>query len=122
MVDPGRKHLQHIIQMNLLQQQQLIDRPYTAKSLLHFQQETKTTNDATKTTTITTSAMPVTTSSSPSPSPNGLKPSTTLEQLQMQYQHIMTQMQIGLSSNSPTTTHSNYSIPEHVSLNNFIWS
>ena len=117
MVDPGRKHLENIIQMNLLQQQQLIDRPYTTKSLLHFQQqETKTTNDATRT-TITTSAMPVTTSSSSSP--NGLKTSTTLEQLQMQYQHIMTQMQMGLSSNLPPTTHSNYSVPEKVRFNKF---
>ena len=102
MVDAGRKHLEHIIQMNLLQQQQLIDRPFS-KPMLNFR---PTTNNVTSTIT----EMPVTTSS-----PNQAKTSTetsTLEQLQMQYQHIMTQMQLGLSSHS--TAVPNYGLPEQV--------
>ena len=101
MVDAGRKHLEHIIQMNLLQQQHLIDRPFS-KPLLNFQ---PTTNNETSTIT----DMPVTTSS-----PSLAKHSTesTLEQLQMQYQHIMTQMQLGLSSHTSAIT--NYALPEQV--------
>ena len=100
MVDAGRKHLEQIIQMNLLQQQQLIDRPFS-KPIPNLQPS----NDIASTRT----EMPVTKSS-----PGKLeKDSTesTLEQLQMQYQHIMTQMQLGLSS-SPHPT--NYSLQGQV--------
>lgn len=100
MVDAGRKHLEHIIQMNLLQQQQLIERPFP-KSLLDYQ---PTTNNVTSTNT----DIPVTTSS-----PNLTTRSTesTLEQLQMQYQHII-QMQLGLPSHSTAVT--NYALSEQV--------
>lgn len=101
MVDLGRKGLEQIIQMNLLQQQQLIDSSYTTSPLLLRRQNACNINTITTTegtTTIPTDEMPVTTSASSLT--NSEKNKSTLEQLQMQYQHIMTQMQLGLSSNS----------------------
>ena len=102
MVDLGRKGLEQIIQMNLLQQQQLIDSSYTTSPLLLRRQNACNINTSTTTTagttTIPTDEMPVTTSASSLT--NLEKNKSTLEQLQMQYQHIMTQMQLGLSSNS----------------------
>ena len=101
MVDLGRKGLEQIIQMNLLQQQQLIDSSYTTSPSLLRRQNACNINTSTTTagtTTITTDEMPVTTSASSLK--NLEKNKSTLEQLQMQYQHIMTQMQLGLSSNS----------------------
>ena len=101
MVDLGRKGLEQIIQMNLLQQQQLIDSYYTTSPLLLRRQNACNINTSTTTagtTIIPTDEMPVTTSASSLT--NSEKNKSTLEQLQMQYQHIMTQMQLGLSSNS----------------------
>ena len=107
--------------MNLLQQQhqQVFDGSFN-KSLSHSPQNLKTINDVITSSTnqSSSSEMPVTTTSiskSPSSLPNDLKNSATLEQIQMQYHHIMTQMQLGLPSN-PSTTHNNHVSISHVSI------
>ena len=120
MVDPRSKELENIFSMNLLQQQhqQVFDGSF-AKSLSHSPQNHKMLNDAITSSTKESflSEMPVTTissSKSPVSLPNDWKNSTTLEQIQMQYHHIMAQMQLGLPSNS-STTHNNHVSINHVS-------
>ena len=87
MVDAGRKQLEQIIQMNLLQHQQIVDRPYP-KSLVNLPSSA-----------CNLPSMPTyNNGGTTSPKIASTKSSTdsTLEQLQLQYQHIMAQMQLSL--------------------------
>ena len=95
MVDAGRKQLEQMIQMNLLQHQQIVDRPYP-KSLVNLPSST-----------CSLPSMP-TYNNGGTTSPKIAGKSTTdstLEQLQLQYQHIMAQMQLSLPQHSATTTY-----------------
>ena len=101
MVDAGRKQLEQIIQMNLLQHQKIVDRPFP-KSMINLQSST-----------CNLPSMP-TYNNGGTASPKIAAKSTTdstLEQLQLQYQHIMAQMQLSLPQHSAATT---YLLPQQV--------
>ena len=109
MVDSRSEELKNSFQMNVLQQQnqQVFDEIFT-KSRSQPVKIHNLVNDAISSSTKVSpsSEMPVTTISSlksPSSPPNGLKNSATLEQIQLQYHQIMSQMQLGLTSSPPTT-------------------
>ena len=109
MVDSRSKEFKNSFQMNVLQQQnqQVFDEIFT-KSRSQPVKIHNLVNDAKSSSTklSPSSEMPVTTTSSlkyPLSSPNGLKNSATLEQIQLQYHQIMSQMQLGLTSSPPPT-------------------
>ena len=112
MVDAGRKHLEHFIQMNLIQQRRIFEPPYIISPLdierpIKDDAQTSSSSSTAITTGITAAEMPVTTISASS---HLEKNHSTLEQLQMQYQQIMTQMQLGISPSSMALT--NYALLE----------
>ena len=120
MVDSRSEELKNSFQMNVLQQQnqQVFDEVFT-KSRSQPVQMHDLVNDAISSSTKVSpsSEMPVTTISSlksPSSPSNGLKNSATLEQIQLQYHQIMSQMQLGLTS-SPPTTRNRQDTTNHVS-------
>ena len=121
MVDTKRRELEHIFQMNILQQQheQVFDGSYIKSLTSSLQNHCPIENDLTSPTKSSFSSpeMLVTAASSfksGSSSPNDLKNSTTLQQIQIQYHQIMSQMQLGLPSN-PSITKSKQAKNDHVS-------
>ena len=96
--------------MNILQQQhqQVFDGSYSKSLSNSLQNHSLIDNGLISHTKSSFSSpeMPVTAASSfksGSPSPNDLRNSTTLEQIQIQYHQIMSQMQLGLPSNPSIT-------------------
>ena len=109
MVDSSSEELENNFQMNVLQQQnqQVFDEIFTKSRSQPVKIHNLVSDAIPSSTKVSPSSeMPVTTISSlksPSSPPNGLKNSATLEQIQLQYHQIMSQIQLGLTSSPPTT-------------------